>query len=242
MNGMSDRPIKRAQALLNGFVNDVKVRILIDAGADSRVVNLRLARDLKLDPQNEREESFVGFTGAKRMRVSEAHVKLALGHQVVYAIQLQVLPFGLNPKILGWDFMRSAGARLDAVENSILLPNEERVPLDLGDPSPQSRIFVTCDGPTSIHSTDRCITRYRSSGPRIRTLDHPRTELATNSSIWKRWQGSINRCCKYWTGPDFTGDGNSDCSAGTVWICTDYRISVGSSLSPVPKMAAIGLQ
>ena len=146
------RPLESTTAIAHGAVDDHRLRILIDSGASVSIISFDLARRLKLALTNVRLSSVHNYATTTKERFCDAEIKLTLGDNLVYFMTIQVGQ--LNPNspfqvLLGWDFMRRAGVRLDATRNLMTLPNEEVVQLE-GQPVASSSQLITLDHATSL--------------------------------------------------------------------------------------------
>ncbi|KAJ8503636.1 hypothetical protein ON010_g19064 [Phytophthora cinnamomi] len=93
--------------MVHGAVNNHRTDILLDSGASLRVS---------------------GLGEVTTTITATAEVKITLGPQVVYIMELWVANIGEGVDVLlGMNFMYSAGVRLCAQEGLVKLPNEETV-------------------------------------------------------------------------------------------------------------------
>ncbi|POM70810.1 Hypothetical protein PHPALM_12701 [Phytophthora palmivora] len=106
----------RMRALVMGAVNDRRVKILLDTGANVSAVSSTLARKLRLKQYASRDQQ-IDIQGIGKDKVSTTHkalVKVTLGWEVVYEFEVWIMPHHAGVDlILGTDFMIPAGIRLD---------------------------------------------------------------------------------------------------------------------------------
>lgn len=93
-------------------------------------MSLDLARRLKLQLDHRHRLRVNGIGGIATQITAKAAVKITLGNNVVYFMDLWVGNIGEGVEcLLGMDFMVAAGVRLSALEGNVHLPDEERIPL-----------------------------------------------------------------------------------------------------------------
>ncbi|POM78676.1 LOW QUALITY PROTEIN: Hypothetical protein PHPALM_3771 [Phytophthora palmivora] len=133
-----------------GAVNDRRVKIMLDTGANVSAVSSTLARKLRLKQYASRDD----IQGIGKDKVSTTHkalVKVTLGWEVVYEFEVWIMSHHAGVDlILGTDFMIPAGIRLDLYNSAAKLPDEVVVPLlrSLKDTNDQTYGLQTAEGPT----------------------------------------------------------------------------------------------
>ena len=117
-------------ALVHGAVCDRRVPILLDSGASTSIISLNLARELGLKLEQNGGLSVKGLGGVITKIRARTSVKVTLGHRLVYQVEVWVGNIGGEVDcLLGMDFMKAAGVRLNVHEGKVSLPEEESVPL-----------------------------------------------------------------------------------------------------------------
>ena len=117
-------------ALVTGAVCDHRTRILLDSGATTSILSLRLAAQLGLKMTFTDQLKVKGLGDVVSYITAKAHVKITLGMSVVYFMDIWCGNIGEGTDcLLGMDFMIAAGVRLSAGEGAVRLPDEEKVPL-----------------------------------------------------------------------------------------------------------------
>lgn len=125
-----DQSSRASIALVDGAVCNARARILLDSGSTTSILSLDLARRLKLSLDHRHRLRVNGIGGVTTHITAKAAVKITLGRDVVYFADLWVGNIGEGVEcLLGMDFMVAAGVRLCALEGSVHLPDEERIPL-----------------------------------------------------------------------------------------------------------------
>ncbi|POM77268.1 Hypothetical protein PHPALM_5375 [Phytophthora palmivora] len=157
-----DRQV-RMRALVMGAVNDKRVKILLDTGANVSAVSSTLARKLRLNLIWRSSNAFA-FQGIGKDKMSTTH----------------------KSQLLGTDFMIPAGIRLDLYNSAAKLPDEVVVPLlrSLKDTDDQTYGLQTADGPTE--ALERSSRTGFKPGERPSLTSSPRS-LATcprATSVW----------------------------------------------------------
>ncbi|POM80886.1 Hypothetical protein PHPALM_1217 [Phytophthora palmivora] len=157
----------RMRALVMGAVNDRRVKILLDTGANVSAVSSTLARKLRLKQYASRDQQ-IGIQGIGKDKLSTTHkalVKVTLGWEVVYVFEVWIMPHHAGVDlILGTDFMIPAGIRLDLYNSAVKLPDEVVVPLlrSLKDTDDQTYGLQTADGPTEpVCLSDRATAEFK---------------------------------------------------------------------------------
>ncbi len=121
---------KAGIALVHGAVCDHRTRILLDSGATTSILSLRLANQLGLKMTFTDQLKVKGLGDVVSYITAKAHVKITLGMSVVYFMDIWCGNIGEGTDcLLGMDFMIAAGVRLSAGEGAVRLPDEEKVPL-----------------------------------------------------------------------------------------------------------------
>ncbi|POM59027.1 Hypothetical protein PHPALM_36253 [Phytophthora palmivora] len=117
----------RMRALVMGAVNDKRVKILLDTGANVSAVSSTLARRLRLKQYASRDQQ-IDIQGIGKDKVSTTHkalVKITLGWEVVYEFEVWIMPHHAGVDlIIGTDFMIPAGIRMD-LYNSAAKPQTD---------------------------------------------------------------------------------------------------------------------
>ncbi|OWY94498.1 hypothetical protein PHMEG_00035744, partial [Phytophthora megakarya] len=114
----------RMRALVRGAVNDVRTSILLDTGANVSIITTKLARRLRLDPIQEDGRQLEMST------TTQVKAKVTLGWNTVYEFVFWVMDHSAGSVVvLGTEFMRPAGIRLDLFNATAKLPGEEMVPV-----------------------------------------------------------------------------------------------------------------
>jgi predicted aspartyl protease len=117
-------------ALVHGAVCDRRVAILLDSGASTSIISLNLARELGLKLEQRGNLSVRGLGGVTTRIRARTTVKVTLGHRLVYHVEVWVGNIGGEVDcLLGMEFMKAAGVRLNVQEGKVSLPEEESVPL-----------------------------------------------------------------------------------------------------------------
>ncbi|TYZ67791.1 hypothetical protein PybrP1_012411 [[Pythium] brassicae (nom. inval.)] len=117
-------------AVVNGAACNQRTRILLDTGSTTSTLPLSLARRLKLILDHDNRLRISGIGGVTTHITARASVKITLGSEVVYFMDIWVGNIGEGVEcLLGMDFMAAAGVRLSALEWNVHLPDEERIPL-----------------------------------------------------------------------------------------------------------------
>ncbi|POM63286.1 LOW QUALITY PROTEIN: hypothetical protein PHPALM_27416 [Phytophthora palmivora] len=157
----------RMRALVMGAVNDKRVKILLDTGANVSAVSSTLARKLRLKQYASRDQQ-IDIQGIGKDKVSTSHkalVKVTLSWEVVYEFEVWIMPHHAGVDlILGTDFMIPAGIRLDLYNSAAKLPDEVVVPLlrSLKDTDDQTYGLQTSDGPTeAVCLSDRAKAEFK---------------------------------------------------------------------------------
>lgn len=126
-----DRQI-RMRTLVNGAVNATRTRTLLDSGANVSVISDTLAKKLRLRdvPDHGRKIDIQGISKGKVSTTRRAQVKITLGCQMMYELEMWVMPPSAGVEVvLGTDFMIPVGIRLDLFHATAKLPNEVMIPL-----------------------------------------------------------------------------------------------------------------
>jgi len=117
-------------ALVHGAICDRRLPILLDSGASTSILSLSLARELGLKLDQSGGLAVKGLGGVTAEIRARTRVKITLGHRLVYHVDVWVGNIGGEVDcLLGMDFMRAAGVRLNVQEGKVSLPEEEFVPL-----------------------------------------------------------------------------------------------------------------
>ena len=123
-------PTPHAPVMVSGAVFDHKCRIMLDTGANVSVMSESLARRLKLKIDTDRRLEFLGFGEQNVMAKGVTGIKVTLGSAIVYFMDVWVTQGEMPvPLLLGTDFMKSAGVRLDLWQGKCQLPDEVSIPI-----------------------------------------------------------------------------------------------------------------
>ncbi|POM76595.1 Hypothetical protein PHPALM_6149 [Phytophthora palmivora] len=186
----------RMRALVIGAVNDRRVKILLDTGANVSAVSSTLARKLRLKQYSSRDQQ-IDIQGIGKDKVSITHkalVKVTLDWKVFYEFEVWIMPHHAGVDlILGTDFIILAGIRLDLYNSVVKLPNEVVVPLlrSLKDTDDQTYGLQTADGPTeAVCLSDRATAEFKVRRKQPSELTHElwyrdRQVLAYESAIYQ---------------------------------------------------------
>ena len=125
-------------ARVHGAVCDRRTKIMLDSGSTNSILSLRFARELGLKLSFDDQMQVKGFGGSSTAITAQATVKITLGINVVYYMEIWVGEIGGDVDcLLGMDFMTAAGVRICAHEGTVQLPDEERIPLAASGPRPR---------------------------------------------------------------------------------------------------------
>ena len=131
-------------ALVSGAVCDCRTRILLDSGASTSILSLRLAQELGLKLSFGQQLKVKGLGDVMSKVTARAHVKITLGISVVYYMDIWCGNIGEGLDcLLGMDFLVAAGVRLSAGDGTVRLPDEESIPLLAPGPRPRLPEQVT---------------------------------------------------------------------------------------------------
>ena len=131
-------------ALVHGAVCDYRTRILLDSGASTSILSLKLASELGLKLSFEDKLKVKGLGDVVSHITAKTKVKVTLGMSVVYYMDIWCGNIGEGTDcLLGMDFMTAAGVRLSAHEGTVRLPNEESVPLLASGQRPRLPMQIT---------------------------------------------------------------------------------------------------
>ncbi|ETO58903.1 hypothetical protein F444_22721, partial [Phytophthora nicotianae P1976] len=126
-----DRRI-RMRVLVQGAVNDLRTKVLLDTGANVSVITDTFAKKLRLRdiPDHGRSIDIQGISEGKVSTTRRALVKITLGWEMVYEFEVWVMAHSTGvDEVLGTDFMIPAGIRRDLFHGTAQLPNEVCIPL-----------------------------------------------------------------------------------------------------------------
>lgn len=121
-----------AHAIVNGAINDVSARILLDSGANVRLLSAAMANKIRLKDAWEVDQALAvqGIGDEKVHATSRCQLKITLGWRVAYVFSVWIGQHnGGCDLILGTDFLQSAGIVLDLYRSRVCLPDEVIVPL-----------------------------------------------------------------------------------------------------------------
>ncbi|KAE9275812.1 hypothetical protein PR003_g29231, partial [Phytophthora rubi] len=122
----------RMRTLVNGAVNDSRIRILLDTGANVSVISEKYAKRLRLRdiPGHGRCIEVQGITKGKTATTRRASVKVTLGWERIYVFDVWIMDHNAGVDVvLGTDFMIPAGIRLYLFNATAKLPDEVMIPL-----------------------------------------------------------------------------------------------------------------
>ncbi|POM65930.1 Eukaryotic/viral aspartic protease [Phytophthora palmivora] len=171
-----DRRVRMC-AIVMGAVNDRRVKILLDTGANVSAVSSTLARKLRSKQYASRDQQ-IDIQGIGKDKVSTTHkalVKVTLGWEVVYEFEVWIIHHTRVDLILGIDFVIPAGIWLDLYNSAAKLPDEVVVPLlrYLKDTDDQTYRLQTADGPTeAVCLSDRATAEFKPRRKQPSDLAH----------------------------------------------------------------------
>ncbi|KAE8970698.1 hypothetical protein PR002_g27036 [Phytophthora rubi] len=123
---------KRIRALVKGAVDDTRIRILLDTGANVSVISASFAKKLRVREVFDHGRSLEvrginpGITETQR----RALVKVTLGWKHAYEFEVWIMDHSAGVDVvLGMDFMVPAVIRLDLFHGTARLPDEDMEPL-----------------------------------------------------------------------------------------------------------------
>ncbi|KAE8879555.1 hypothetical protein PF002_g29962 [Phytophthora fragariae] len=120
------------RALVEGAVDDTRIRILIDTGANVSVISASFAKKLRVREVFDHGRSLEvrGINPGIMETQRRAMVKVTLGWKHAYAFEMWIMDHSAGVDVvLGIDFMVPAGIRLDLFHGAARLPDEVVVPL-----------------------------------------------------------------------------------------------------------------
>ncbi|KAE8971567.1 hypothetical protein PR002_g26782 [Phytophthora rubi] len=123
---------KRTRALVKGAVDDTRIRILLDTGANVSVVSASFAKKLRVREVFDHGRSLEvrGINPGIMETQRRAFVKVTLGWNHAYEFEVWIMDHSAGVDVvLGMDFMVPAGIRLDLFHGTARLPDEDMVPL-----------------------------------------------------------------------------------------------------------------
>ncbi|KAE8874847.1 hypothetical protein PF005_g19741 [Phytophthora fragariae] len=120
------------RALVKGAVDDTRIRILLDTGANVSVVSVSFAKKLRVREVFDHGRSLEvrGINPGIMETQRRALVKVTLGWKHAYEFEVWIMDHSAGVDVvLGMDFMVPAGIRLDLFHGTARLPDEDMVPL-----------------------------------------------------------------------------------------------------------------
>ncbi|OWY94664.1 LOW QUALITY PROTEIN: Eukaryotic/viral aspartic protease, partial [Phytophthora megakarya] len=110
------------QAKIHGKLNNRKVVLLLDTGAEMSILDTTFAREVGCQIDTSVTEECVGIRDETHFTVGKTRVKVTLAGNMVYYMDL----VGQNA-IFGMNFMVPAGVRIDTADGTACLPDEVRI-------------------------------------------------------------------------------------------------------------------
>ncbi|KAE8880543.1 hypothetical protein PF002_g17178 [Phytophthora fragariae] len=120
------------RALVKGAVDDTRIRILLDTGANVSVISASFAKKLRVLEifDHGRSLEVRGINPGIMETQRRALVKVTLGWKHAYEFEVWIMDHSAGVDVvLGMDFMVPAGIRLDLFHGTARLPDEDMVPL-----------------------------------------------------------------------------------------------------------------
>ncbi|KAE8974393.1 hypothetical protein PR002_g25928 [Phytophthora rubi] len=120
------------RALVKGAVDDTRIRILLDTGANVSVISASFAKKLRVREVFDHGRSLEvrGINPGIMETQRRAMVKVTLGWKHAYEFEMWIMDHSAAMDVvLGMDFMVPAGIRLDLFHGAARLPDEGMVPL-----------------------------------------------------------------------------------------------------------------
>ncbi|OWZ08206.1 LOW QUALITY PROTEIN: hypothetical protein PHMEG_00019287 [Phytophthora megakarya] len=248
-----DRRVKM-RALVRGAVSDVRTSILLlDTGANVRIITMKLARRLRLEPIQERGRQLEvqGIQEGKMSTTAPVKAKVTLGWNTVYEFEFWVMDHNAGSEaVFGTDFMIPAGIRLDLFKATAKLPGEQMVPLVKSlsaDEDPAEGMHVT-GGPTkNLDRLTNIIDRAGLDTPRFYAkVIWLRADRLSESPLIERqpylWPTSISEELD-----EYLSDGDDSLSQDGQWSMDPVARSVDSATDrssvgddPVSTAVALG--
>ncbi|POM80690.1 Hypothetical protein PHPALM_1444 [Phytophthora palmivora] len=219
----------RMRALVMGAVNDRRVKILLDTGANVSAVSSTLARKLRLKQYASRDQQ-IDIQGIGKDKVSTTHkalVKVTLGWEVIYEFEVWIMPHHAGVDlILGTDFMIPAGIRLDLYNSAAKLPDEVVVPLvrSLKDIDDQTYGLQTEDGPTeAVCLSDRATAEFKLRRKQPSELTHEFWVRRTEDWIPTIVMNAKGKTTRYTANVGTVPSTLPGCNLATTWEATTRR-------------------
>ncbi|KAE8987459.1 hypothetical protein PF011_g19569 [Phytophthora fragariae] len=143
------------RALVNGAVDDTRIRILLDTGANVSVISASFAKKLRVREVFDHGRSLEvrGINPGIMETQRRALVKVTLGWKHAYEFEVWIMDHSAGVDVvLGMDFMVPAGIRLDLFHGTARLPDEDMVPLLKSKESEESVSYgnQVVGGPTEL--------------------------------------------------------------------------------------------
>ncbi|KAE9107886.1 hypothetical protein PF006_g20995 [Phytophthora fragariae] len=120
------------RALVKGAVDDTRIRILLDTGANVSVISASFAKKLRVREVFDHGRSLEvrGINPGIMETQRRVLVKVTLGWKHAYEFEVWIMDHSAGVDVvLGMDFMVPAGIRLDLFHGTARLPDEDMVPL-----------------------------------------------------------------------------------------------------------------
>ena len=120
-----------AQVFVQGAVNDVELPLMLDTGANISIIHTNMVKLLDISVRIFQEDvQFFGVSEAPLAAYGKAALKVRLGPNVVYEVEMWVGDFEASTLIiLGTDFMMKAGIRVDLMSKTCAMPSEQPIPM-----------------------------------------------------------------------------------------------------------------
>ena len=145
-----NEPPQYPQVTVKGAVCGYKTDMILDSGATVSIMSNELASILGIKPRKTKTVLEVEAFGSHTFRaLGKAKIKLTLGGYLAYLMDIWVIE-SQDPVILGTDFMKSAGVRLDFHNSCVKMPEEaefdmENMDLNKGSSSMKGKEIVCVD-------------------------------------------------------------------------------------------------
>ncbi|OWY98390.1 LOW QUALITY PROTEIN: Eukaryotic/viral aspartic protease [Phytophthora megakarya] len=117
------------QTKIHGKLNNRKAVLLLDTGAEVSILDSDFARDIGCPIDTSVTQECVGIRDETYFTVGKTRVKVTLGGNMVYYMDLWVANLASQNAILGMNFMVPAGIRIDTAEGTACLPDEVHIPI-----------------------------------------------------------------------------------------------------------------
>jgi hypothetical protein len=117
------------QAKAAGKINNTKVTLLLDSGAEVSIVSTTIARKVGCIIDESQRQECVGIGESVYTTMGRTTIKITLAGFFVYCFDAWVGELAGQDAILGMDFMIPAGIRFDLADGTMCLPDEVRIQL-----------------------------------------------------------------------------------------------------------------